>query len=813
MNNRVLKTLEYDKILKALSSRASTQAGVERCLSLKPVSDIKEIRTYQKQTADAFSRLMKGGSLVFGGIKDPSSYLKRVEAGGSLNAGELLDICGILSGAAKAISYNKNSISDESKDSLTGYFKDLDAKKSLNDEIRRCIISSDEISDEASPALKDIRRKIGGIADRIKAELTSMLSRPAMTDILQDRVIAMRGAHFCLPVKAQYQSRVPGVICDRSSTGSTVFIEPSSVINLNNERSGLMQEEEKEIDRILATLSGMVNENSLIVSEDFRLIVFLDFVFAKASYAEDLNASVPEFNEERIIKIRKARHPLLDKEKAVPIDIVLGEDFNQLIITGPNTGGKTVSLKTAGLLQLMGQSGLHIPAGDRSCLGVFDEIYADIGDEQSIEQSLSTFSGHMKNVVYIMNHANDKSMVLFDELCAGTDPDEGAALAIAILNRLNESNVRTMATTHYSEIKVYALSTKGVENACCEFNVKTLSPTYHLLIGIPGKSNAFAISKKLGLSEDIIESARGQIDTEKESFEDLLGDLESRKVRIEREEARIESMTRESQSMRDKLSAQTKKSDDMRDQILARAREDAEKILKEAKEQADEAIRNINKYGSFMPSEKEAVKELEKQRANLRSGIDNARKKAQNASKKSSREDRPVNHPDPASLKKGDPVKVFSLDMKGTVHTLPDAKGNLTVQMGILKYKVHISDIMVIKEESESAKYKAAARKRALGSPSGSSSGRMSKAANISTEINLIGKNSDDAIFVLDKYLDDAFLSGIPSVRIVHGKGSGILRNAVRDHLKGLSYIESFREGEFGEGDAGVTIAVFHSEN
>ena len=804
MNDRVLKTLEYDKIISALCAYASTEAGKNKCLSLKPASDIERIRTWQRQSADAFSRLMKGGSLIFSGITDPAPYLKRIYAGASMNAAELLDVCSILYGASKAISYGESSAQDERKDSLSGYFSALDPARELYDEIKRCVISSDEIADDASPELRDIRRKIAGIADRIKAELSAMLGRASMSDLLQDHVIAMRGSHFCLPVKAQYQSRVPGVICDRSSTGSTVFIEPSSVISLNNERSALINDEEKEIDRILARLSSLVNEHSGIISEDFKVITFLDFVFAKAAYAEYLNASEPVFNEERVIKIRKARHPLLDRDKAVPIDLELGEDFDQLIVTGPNTGGKTVSLKTAGLLQLMGQSGLHIPAGDRSTLPIFSEIYADIGDEQSIEQNLSTFSGHMKNVVYIIKHADPDSLVLFDELCAGTDPDEGAALAVSILSRLHESHISTMATTHYSEIKIYALSTRGVENACCEFDVKTLSPTYRLLIGIPGKSNAFAISKKLGLPEDIIDGARGQIDTEKESFEDLIGDLESRKVRIEREEARIESMSRESQSMRDKLSAKTQKADDMRDKIIQQARIDAEKILKEAKDQADEAIRNINKYGSFMPSEKEAVKELEKNRAALRAGIDNARKKASYAGK-SQKDDRPVNHPDPTSLKKGDPVKVFSLDMKGTVHTLPDSKGNLMVQIGILQYKVNISDILLIKEESESAKYKTKPK-------SGSqSAGRLKKSATISTEINLIGKNSDDAIFVLDKYLDDAFLSGIPSVRIVHGKGSGILRNAVRDHLKGLSYIESFREGEFGEGDSGVTIANFTS--
>ncbi|MCR4842614.1 MAG: endonuclease MutS2 [Eubacterium sp.] len=802
MNKRVLKTLEYDKIIKLLSARASTDEGVKLCEKLVPMTDEQDIERALDQTGDAFSRSMREGQLGFSGVRDLPPVFRGLKVGASLSPRELLDVSAVLSAAKKAKDYDALTAPEEGKDSLYGYFSVLDEGKDMNREIRRCIISADQISDDASPTLRDLRRKEAGIDEKIRNQLNAILNRTSNATYLQDRVIAMRGDHYCVPVKAEYRGKIPGVVQDTSSTGSTVFIEPSEVVNLNNERARLLAEQAKEIDIILANLSSMVAEGMDIVRADHDSVVFLDFVFAKARLAEEMKASRPEFSADGPIVLKKARHPLLDPEKAVPINLSLGDTFDQLVVTGPNTGGKTVSLKTVGLLNLMGQAGLHIPAADNSHLRVFTEIFGDIGDEQSIELSLSTFSAHMKNIVYIMKHVDDRSLVLFDELCAGTDPTEGAALAISILKNLKERGVLAMATTHYSQLKVYALRTEGVENACCEFDVKTLSPTYRLLVGIPGKSNAFAISGKLGLGADIIDAAREELSAETESFEDLIGDLESRKVRMADEEKRIEERSRQAQSMRDKLDAQNRRNDEERDKILAKAREEAAEILRSAKEKADEAIRDINRYGSFTSQEKDAVKELEKSRRGLREEID----KAQSSGSKKKKEQRAVNGVDPKSLKIGDTVKSLSLNMKGTVHTLPDARGNLSVRMGILNYNVNVTDLIAIKEESEAEKYSSSKKRKAAG---GSGRGSLMKAATVKTEVNLIGMTADDALAELDKYLDDAYLANLESVRVVHGKGSGVLRKAVQQHLKTLPYIKSYHQGEYGEGDAGVTIAVF----
>ena len=631
-----------------------------------------------------------------------------------------------------------------------------------------------------------------GMNDKIRAQMNSMINNTTTRSYLQDTVITMRDGRYCLPVKAEAKSLVPGMIHDQSSTGSTLFIEPMAVVNLNNEYKELQLREQEEIEVILAGLSNLTASYATQLLADYELLTELDFIFARAAFAQTYKGVAPLFNDDGRIHIRKGRHPLLDPKKVVPIDVRLGEDFRLLIVTGPNTGGKTVSLKTVGLLTLMGQSGLHIPASERSELGIFDEVFADIGDEQSIEQSLSTFSSHMVNIIRILEQVNDRSLVLFDELCAGTDPTEGAALAISILSKLHLYGARIMATTHYSELKVYALSTPGVENACCEFDVATLSPTYRLLIGIPGKSNAFAISEKLGLPSDLITDAKGRISKSEGDFEDLIADLEKSRSTIEREQLEINQYKAEIESLKEKLEQKQERLDSSRDKILREANEQAYNILKEAKDVADETIRNFNKYGKAGAP----VSEMEKERTKLRGKMDKAAQKMSEQKKASV-----PNHNVPKKLRIGDSVKVISMNLKGTVHSLPNARGDLYVQMGILRSLVNINDLILLEEDA------ALGTKKFQKTSAGKI--KMSKSASVSTEINLIGKTTDEAIPLLDKYLDDAYLAHLPSVRIVHGKGTGALRNAVQAHLKRLKYVKSFHLGEFGEGDAGVTIAEF----
>lgn len=824
MNEKVLKTLEYNKIIDQLTEYAYSNTAKERCKKLRPITDISEINLLQLQTKDALSRIFKSGSLSFSGVSNIMDSLKRLEIGGSLSIIELLRICSLLEAAKRAKAFSRTSMeragiermqierssnertadssrsgadmtseaSDLAEDSLTGLFAQIEPLTPLHDEIRRCIISEDEIADDASSTLRSIRRSMRGMNDKIRAQMNSMINNTTTRSSLQDTVITMRDGRYCLPVKAEAKSQIPGMIHDQSSTGSTLFIEPMAVVNLNNEYKELLLKEQDEIEVILANLSNQANEYAEQLRTDYHVLTELDFIFAKASYAKEYNGVAPLFNTEGRIHIRKGRHPLLDKKKVVPIDVRLGDDFGLLIVTGPNTGGKTVSLKTVGLLTLMGQAGLHIPASERSELGIFEEVFADIGDEQSIEQSLSTFSSHMTNIIRILDQVNDRSLVLFDELCAGTDPTEGAALAISILSKLHLYGARIMATTHYSELKVYALSTPGVENACCEFDVETLSPTYRLLIGIPGKSNAFAISSKLGLSDDLIEDAKGRISENDENFEDLLADLEKSRITIEKEQLEINQYKQEIESLKQKLEEKHERLDSSRDKILREANEQAYNIIKEAKDLADETIRNFNKYGKANAP----ISEMEKERAKLRGKMDNAAKKMSEQKKNNT-----PNHKVPKNLRVGDSVKVLSMNLKGTVHTLPNAKGELYVQMGILRSLVNINDLILLEEDSAptSKKY----------NKTGAGKIKMSKSASISTEINLIGKTTDEAISLLDKYLDDAYLAHLPSVRIVHGKGTGALRNAVQAHLRRQKYIKSFHLGEFGEGDAGVTIAEF----
>ena len=789
MNSKVLHVLEYDKIRDRLTEKASSPLGKELCKNLVPHIDYDTINKAQIETADALSRLFKKDGINFGNNKPLSFSIKSLEIGSVLSAAELLSIAAFLENVNRLKTYGRKERNDDPDDSLTGYFDTLLPLTPVSEEIRRCILAEDEFADDASPALKHIRRSKLLINERIHSQLNSMVNGSLRT-YLQDAVITMRNNRYCIPVKAEYKGQVSGMIHDQSSTGSTLFIEPAAVVEMNNQLKELDLKEKEEIEKILATLSASAGEYIDAIANNQKILTTLDFIFAKGSLALSQNATEPIFNTEHYLNIRKGRHPLLDKKKVVPIDISLGKDFDLLIVTGPNTGGKTVSLKTVGLFTLMGQAGLHIPAANRSELSIFTNVFADIGDEQSIEQNLSTFSSHMKNIVTILKEADEHSLCLFDELNAGTDTTEGAALAIAILSTLHDKGIRTMATTHYSELKVFALSTPFVENACCEFDVETLSPTYRLLVGIPGKSNAFAISSKLGLGQDIIEKAKEQISDEKESFEDLLTSLEQSRVTIEKEQAEIAAYKAEVAALKEKLEKKNEKIDETRDRILREANEKAREILQEAKATADETIRVFQKAGPNA-----SMKDLEKARAGLRDKINQKNEKlVMKAEKPKGKELKPE------QLKLGDSVKILSMGLKGTVNSLPDAKGNLFVMCGIMRTQTNIKDLALVDEATITTP---ALNRTNTGKI------KMSKSFSVSTEINLLGKTVDEALAELDKYLDDAYLAHLPSVRIVHGKGTGALRKAVQNHLRRVKYVKSFRLGEFGEGDAGVTIAEF----
>ena len=792
MNTKVLTTLEYTKIIDLLTEKADSEPGKKLCRDLVPSTDLSAIRTAQRETKDALARLFRIGSTSFGSNRDLGFSIRSLEIGSSLSMSELLKLASFLDNVSRIKTYGKKEREDLPNDSLDAYFEGLTPMTQLANEINRCILSEEEMADDASPKLKSIRRSKLSTNEKIHSQLTSMVNGAYRT-FLQDAVMTMRDNRYCIPVKAEYKSQVSGMVHDQSSTGSTFFIEPAAVVNLNNQLKELDLQEQEEIEVILGDLSSQAAVHTSELAADQKIMTTLDFIFAKAKLAMEQNATEPIFNTEHYIQIRKGRHPLLDKKKAVPIDVRLGKDFDLLVITGPNTGGKTVSLKTVGLFTLMGQAGLHIPALDRSELSIFSEVYADIGDEQSIEQSLSTFSSHMTRVVHILQHADADSLCLFDELGAGTDPTEGAALAIAILNYLHDRGIRTMATTHYSELKIYALSTNFVENACCEFDVETLRPTYRLLIGIPGKSNAFAISSKLGLSDEIINAAKEQISKEDESFEDVIADLEQSRVTIEKEQQEIAEYKERIRTLQEQLQKKNEKIDQAKDKILRDANEKARAILQEAKDVADETIRDFNKAGASAD-----IKELEKKRQKVRDKINekNGKLALGNNQKK------PANQKtvDPKKLKKGDSVKIISMNLKGIVNTLPDARGNLFVQCGIMRMQTNINDLVPVKEETITAP---ALQRTNTGKL------KMSKSFSVSSEINLLGCTVDEAIAKLDKYLDDAYLAHLPSVRVVHGKGTGALRSAVQSHLKRLKYVKEYRLGEYGEGDAGVTIVTF----
>lgn len=788
MNKKTLAKLEYNKIIEQLIEHASSFSGKELCRRLKPMTDISAIRSAQDETAAAFTRIVKKGRPSFSGCNPVNDSIRRLEIGGVLGSGELLRICKLLETAGRARAYGRHDNADEMEDCLDGYFEQLNPVTILVNEIRRCVIDEDEISDDASPGLKHVRRAMNQINDKVHATLSNMVNGSLRT-YLQDPIITMRGDRYCIPVKAEYRSQVSGMIHDQSATGSTLFIEPMAVVKLNNDLKELYGQEQEEIQKVLARLSADAAEYTTEIHTCYTILRQLDFIFAKGALALDMNASQPIFNTEGRIHIREGRHPLLDKKNVVPITLTLGDTFDLLIVTGPNTGGKTVSLKTVGLFTLMGQAGLHIPALDHSELAVFHDVYADIGDEQSIEQSLSTFSSHMTNIVSFLKQVDEHSLVLFDELGAGTDPTEGAALATSILNHLHSRGIRTMATTHYSELKVYALSTPGVENASCEFDVETLRPTYRLLIGIPGKSNAFAIASRLGIPDYIIEDAKTHLTEQDESFEDILTNLETSRKTLDKERETIAAYKREIERLKMETSQKQEKLEAQRDRILREANEKAHAILEDAKETADETMRNFHKFGKANIS----AAEMEKERERLR------KKMAKTRSGMTPEPAKPKKQYKPSDFKLGESVKVLSMNLIGSVVSLPDAKGNLDVQMGILRSKVNISDLEIIDEKPN---YLQKTAKR-----TGKGKIKMNKSLTVATEINLLGKTVDEAVAELDKYLDDASLAHLSSVRIVHGKGTGALRQGIHKYLKRQKHVKSFRLGAFGEGDAGVTIA------
>ena len=818
MNEKAIRVLEYPKIIEQLTACATCAPGKALCRALLPSTDLTQILSLQEETADALRRIYAKGGLSFSGLRDLRGDIRRLEIGSTLGIVELLSIGRLLELAGKARKYedpdtgksrqqaagsdaasgpykSSAAVPDPSlmEDSLTELFGALDPVPSLGREIRRCILSEEEIADDASPELKRIRRQIALSQERIHTQLSEIVNGSAR-QYLQDALITQRDGRYCIPVKAEHRSQVAGMIHDQSSTGSTLFIEPMAIVKLNNDIRQLEADEKAEIQKILATLSEMAAASSDALISDTKIMIALDFIFARAQLAKKMNAVRPDFNEDGIIDLKRARHPLIDHKMVVPVDIRLGDGFDLLVISGPNTGGKTVSLKTVGLLTLMGQAGLHVPAAQHSALALFTEVFADIGDEQSIEQSLSTFSSHMTNIVSFWKQADEKSLVLFDELGAGTDPDEGAALAIAILSSLHDRGIRTIATTHYSELKIFALSTHGVENGCCEFDVSTLRPTYRLLIGVPGKSNAFAISKKLGLPDEVIESARQHLTDAEEDFEDVISDLENRRISMEEAEREMHQNRDEAQALRSSLERRSKQLEESREKILADARQEAARILRETKAYADETIRNYNRYGG----EANRAREMERERTKLREKMSELDKKTSSGS---SNDATPLEEKrrsiDPKKLKTGDTVFVKSMNLKGTVMSLPDQKGNLKVRMGILNSQVNVKDLELVDEVT----IRAPGLQR-----SGSGRVSMAKSQSVSTEINLLGMTVDEAVSALEKYLDDARVAHLETVRIVHGKGTGALRKGVHDYLRRQKKVASFRLGQYGEGDAGVTI-------
>ena len=789
MNEKALKTLEYTKIRDRLSALALSPMGKEKCDELVPMHDIDAITREQKETTEAVNMSLKKGRLPLGGIKDIRTQLGRAEAGGVLGIEELMAVGDFLYVCRKVKNYAKQENKADVFPVLEDYFEIVKTITNLEKEISRCIVNEQEISDDASSGLRTVRREIRNANGSIRDKLNTIIYSAAYKNMLQDAVITIRNDRYCVPVRSEYQSSFPGMVHDRSNTGSTVFMEPTAVIQLNNKIKELQAKEKEEIEKILAMLSAMVAENVDVIEANINVIAHLDFIFAKSELSLKMNGAEPVFNTNGIIDIRKGRHPLLDEKKVVPIDINLGKNFNTLLITGPNTGGKTVALKTLGLFTLMGQAGLHIPAFDSSQLAVFDDVFADIGDEQSIEQSLSTFSAHMTNTVSIINSVTPNCLVLFDELGAGTDPTEGAALAMAIIQLLHKMNVRTAVTTHYSELKVYALSTEGVENACCEFDVETLRPTYRLLIGIPGKSNAFAISKKLGLPDYVIDSAKEFISSENVKFEDVITDLEISKKTVVYEQERAEQFRKEAERLKNEVEKQRAKINDQREKILADARNEARMVYQQAKEESDRIIKEMNKA---MREKSANQNKMNEKRSELKSKVAKMDEAISKAQKKKVAAVKPIQN-----LKAGDNVYVVSFDKTGVALSTPDSNGDVMVQTGNMKLKVPLNELTYYEPKKEP---------KSNASRNISTKVRAGKSQYIASEIDCRGQNVEEGLGNIDKYLDDAFLAGLKTVTIIHGKGTGVLRAAVQKYLRTNPHVRTFRPGVYGEGEMGVTI-------
>ncbi len=788
MEAKTYKVLEYDKIIKMLVEKAESQLGKNMAKNLKASSDINEVEYMQRETQEALGLLINKGNPPLYGIYDISHELNMAEIGGMLSPHSLLKISDSLRVSRNLKGYIKE-LKEQGKEDypiIHGLIMDLKTFKSIEDEINNAIIGEDEISDNASSALRSIRRQIMNKNESVKNKLNSITSSSKYKKYLQDSIVTVRDGRYVVPIKQEYKSYFPGIVHDQSSSGATLFVEPMAVVELNNELRELEIKEREEIENILRRLSNLVAEESQAIKNNQQILQRLDFIFAKGKLALAMNATKPNLNDKGYINIKQGRHPLLKVDKVVPIDIYIGKDFNTLVITGPNTGGKTVTLKTVGLLTLMGQSGLHIPADFDSEIGVFDQVFADIGDEQSIEQSLSTFSSHMTNIVNILEKVDENSLVLFDELGAGTDPTEGAALAMSILEHLLARGIRTIATTHYSQLKIYALTTEGVKNASVEFDVDTLSPTYRLLIGVPGKSNAFEISKRLGLPDYIIDYAKTLVSKESVEFEDVLQAIDKDRKIIEKNRFEAEKLKYEVEKLKEELNREKEKTKETKEKIILQAKEEARSILRDAKEEADKIIGELRQISHEIDREK--ARKIQKSQESLRLQLNKVEQSISNdvLNVKS-------NKP-PKNLKVGDAVEVLSLNQKGTVLEAPDEDGNVLVQVGIMKVNVHISTLKRTElEEQDEGRISA---KNII----------KTKSANVQNEIDLRGKNLDEALLDLDKYIDDVYLAGIKKAYIIHGKGTGVLRSGINSYLKGHRHVKSSRLGKFNEGGDGVTV-------
>lgn len=788
MNEKTLRVLEFDKIIEKLLSRAATSLGKDKVRELKPETQSEKIKDMLKETDDGVTYILRKGSPPLGAIHDIRASLKRVELGASLGPGELLKVADVLRACRNLKGYAGDIIDKDDNNCVSSLISALEINKRIEDKINIAIISEEEISDAASTTLANIRRQIREKQNSIRDKLNDIVRNSRYQKFMQESIVTMRGDRYVIPVKQEYRNEIQGLVHDSSASGATIFIEPLSVVEANNAIKQLMIKEQLEIERILQELTSEVATIIEPLKANISMLAELDFIFAKAKLSADFRCVSPKINNEGNIIIKKGRHPLIDQKVVVPIDFWIGKEFKTLVVTGPNTGGKTVTLKTVGLFTLMAQAGLHIPANEGSEISVFKKVFADIGDEQSIEQSLSTFSSHMKNIVGILNEADDESLALFDELGAGTDPTEGAALAISILDHLRNIGAVTVSTTHYSELKVYAITTEGVENACCEFDVETLRPTYNLLIGVPGKSNAFAISKRLGLSDDIIEMAKERLTTDEIKFEDMLINIEKNRSQAEKDKMQAESLKLEVEKLRNDLANQVKKLNDQKEKVLREAREEARKIYIQAKRDAEDILDQMRK----LERERETAernKAVEEMRLKLKRNVD----KLDEALAESILPKNGYVKP-PQNLKPGDSVVIVNLNQKGTVITPPDKDGQAVVQAGVMKINVHVTNLRYVDEQKNEIKK--------------INSGRVGivKTKNISPEIDLRGMNLDEAVEAVDKYLDDASIAGLKEVTLIHGKGTGVLRNGIHQFLKLNSHVASYRLGKYGEGESGVTV-------